>query len=48
MNHFYIITNREKDEQQKITSVILDYLKGHGKKCELMEVGGGVNEKNYH
>lgn len=33
MEHFYIITNKPKDMQLKVTGEIVSYLESHGKKC---------------
>lgn len=35
MEHFYIITNKPKDEQLKVTGEIVSYLESHGKKCTI-------------
>ena len=48
MDHFYIITNQEKDEQLKTTSAILDFLRQHGKTCGFFEVGKNSQEGRYH
>lgn len=37
MNHFYIITNSEKDENLKTTRKIYDYLTAHGRTCTVRE-----------
>lgn len=41
MDHFYIITNRLKDQDYKITHEIRDYIELHGKKCCISEKDGG-------
>lgn len=33
MNHFYIITNKPKDVDLKITGEVVSFLKAHGKQC---------------
>jgi NAD+ kinase len=33
MEHFYIITNKPKDEQLEVTGQIVAYLESHGKQC---------------
>lgn len=33
MEHFYIITNKPKDEHLQVTREIVSYLEAHGKKC---------------
>lgn len=45
MKHFFIITNRPKDTELKITYSIKQYLESHGKKCtiQLEEVLGEEN-----
>lgn len=35
MERFYIITNKPKDEQLKVTGEIVSYLESHGKKCSV-------------
>lgn len=35
MEHFYIITNKPKDEQLIVTGEIVSYLESHGKKCSV-------------
>lgn len=35
MNHFYIITNEQKDPQLAVTYKIAEFLKQHGKKCTI-------------
>lgn len=37
MDHFYIITNREKDQDLETTRQICDYLRAHGKLCTVRE-----------
>ncbi len=36
MNHFFIVTNRDKDPELETTNYICDYLKGNGKKVEVL------------
>lgn len=35
MERFYIITNKPKDEQLKVTKEVVSYLESHGKKCSV-------------
>lgn len=35
MEHFYIITNKPKDEQLQVTKEVVAFLEGHGKKCSV-------------
>lgn len=35
MEHFYIITNKPKDEQLQVTKEVADFLKSHGKECSI-------------
>lgn len=43
MEHFYIITNRDKDQELTVTGRIRDYLTGRGKQCTVKDrqSGGG-------
>ena len=40
MDQFYIITNKLKDQDYKITNQIRDYIGSHGKKCYISEKDG--------
>ena len=40
MDQFYIITNKLKDQDYKITNEIRDYIEKHGKKCYISEKDG--------
>lgn len=40
MDQFYIITNKLKDQDYKITNQIRDYIESHGKKCYISEKDG--------
>ena len=37
MDKFYIITNRDKDQNLRFTEEIVQYLKEHGKKCQVQQ-----------
>ena len=47
MDKFYIITNRDKDQNLRFTEEILQYLKEHGKKCQVQQAERRV-EGEYH
>lgn len=47
MDKFYIITNRDKDQNLRFTEEIVQYLKEHGKKCQVQQAGRRV-EGEYH
>lgn len=37
MNHFFVITNHDKDKEDAVTNRICEYLKQHGKDCRVRE-----------
>lgn len=47
MDKFYIITNRDKDQNLRFTEEIVQYLKEHGKKCQVQQAERRV-EGEYH
>ena len=47
MDKFYIITNRDKDQDLRFTEEIVQYLKDHGKKCQVQQAERRV-EGEYH
>ena len=47
MDKFYIITNRDKDQNLRLTEEIVQYLKEHGKKCQVQQAERRV-EGEYH
>ena len=47
MDKFYIITNRDKDQNLRFTEEIVRYLKEHGKKCQVQQAERRV-EGEYH
>ena len=47
MDKFYIITNRDKDQDLRFTEEIVQYLKEHGKKCQVQQAERRV-EGEYH
>ena len=48
MDKFYIITNRDKDQNLRFTEEIVQYLKDHGKKCQGQQAEGrGGGEDHY-
>lgn len=47
MDKFYIITNRDKDQNLRFTEEIVQYLKKHGKKCQVQQAERRV-EGEYH
>lgn len=47
MDKFYIITNRDKDQNLRFTEEIVQYLKDHGKKCQVQQAERRV-EGEYH
>lgn len=47
MDKFYIITNRDKDQNLRFTEEIVQYLKEHGKKCQVQQAERRV-EREYH
>ena len=47
MDKFYIITNRDKDQNLRFTEEIVQYLKEHGKKCQVQQAECRV-EGEYH
>ena len=47
MDKFYIITNRDKDPNLRFTEEIVQYLKEHGKKCQVQQAERRV-EGEYH
>ena len=47
MDKFYIITNRDKDQNRRFTEEIVQYLKEHGKKCQVQQAERRV-EGEYH
>ena len=47
MDKFYIITNRDKDQNLRFTKEIVQYLKEHGKKCQVQQAERRV-EGEYH
>ena len=47
MDKFYIITNRDKDQNLRCTEEIVQYLKEHGKKCQVQQAERRV-EGEYH
>ena len=47
MDKFYIITNRDKDQNLRFTEEIVQYLKEHGKKCQVQQAERRV-EGDYH
>ena len=47
MDKFYIITNRDKDQNLRFTEEIVQYLKEHGKKCQVQQAERRVEEE-YH
>ncbi len=47
MEHFYIITNRKKDPDYKVTYQIRDYLLKCGKKCSVQEPGKKIVSGKY-
>ena len=47
MDKFYIITNRDKDQKLRFTEEIVQYLKEHGKKCQVQQAERRV-EGEYH
>lgn len=48
MNHFYIITNRDKDENLEITSSITRYIREHGKEYQVQDVSESYEGGIYH
>ena len=47
MDKFYIITNRDKDQNLRFTEEIVQYLKEHGKKCQVQQAERKT-EGTYH
>ena len=47
MDKFYIITNRDKDQNLRFTEEIVQYLKDHGKKCQVQQAERKT-EGTYH
>lgn len=47
MDKFYIITNHDKDQNLRFTEEIVQYLKEHGKKCQVQQAERRV-EGEYH
>lgn len=48
MEHFYIITNHQKDENLEVTKQIQSYLESHGKTCMIQDEGKtGLNDADY-
>ncbi len=47
MDRFYIITNNDKDKDQKLTREIVSYLTAHGKKC-MVQQAERKQEGSYH
>lgn len=47
MDKFYIITNRDKDQNLRFTEEIVQYLKEHGEKCQVQQAERRV-EGEYH
>lgn len=47
MDKFHIITNRDKDQNLRFTEEIVQYLKEHGKKCQVQQAERRV-EGEYH
>ena len=47
MDKFYIITNRDKDQNLRFTEELVQYLKEHGKKCQVQQAERRV-EGEYH
>lgn len=44
MEHFYIITNHQKDEAYEVTKKLRDYLEKHGKVCHIQEKKANAQE----
>ncbi|HEY9574661.1 MAG TPA: NAD(+)/NADH kinase [Lachnospiraceae bacterium] len=47
MEHFYIITNHDKDENLQITRMIREYLESHGKTCDIQAERNKAKSSSY-
>ena len=47
MDHFYIITNNEKDKNLEFTGKVVDYLKKRNRECEV-QLAGRQKEGPFH
>ena len=48
MDKFYIITNRDKDQNLRFTEEIVQYLKEHGKKCQVQQAERRVEGEHHY
>ena len=48
MDKFYIITNRDKDQNLRFTEEIVQYLKEHGKKCQVQQAERRVEGEDHY